>query len=73
MQRKGAAENYAKEQDLILCIVEGLQKNPLKLDPQFKLQFDNAASSKDAKRAVIDQVASLTDSSARRLAKEFVG
>jgi dGTPase len=73
MQRKGAAENYAKEQDLILSIVIGLEKNPLKLDPQFKHQFDNAASSKDAKRAVIDQVASLTDSSARRLAQEFVG
>jgi dGTPase len=73
MQRKGAAENYAKEQDLILNIVEGLQNNPQKLDPQFKHQFDNAASSKEAKRAVIDQVASLTDSSARRLAKEFVG
>jgi dGTPase len=73
MQRKGAAENYAKEQDLILSIVDGLEKNPLKLDPQFKHQFDNAASSKEAKRAVIDQVASLTDSSARRLAQEFVG
>jgi dGTPase len=73
MQRKGAAENYAKEQDLILGIVIGLEKNPLKLDPQFKHQFDNAGSSKEAKRAVIDQVASLTDSSARRLAQEFVG
>ena len=73
MQRKGAAENYAKEQDLILNIVEGLQNNPQKLDPQFKHQFDNAESSKEAKRAVIDQVASLTDSSARRLAQEFVG
>ena len=73
MQRKGAAENYAKEQDLILSIVDGLQNNPLKLDPQFKQQYDNAESSKEAKRAVIDQVASLTDSSARRLAQEFVG
>jgi dGTPase len=73
MQRKGAAENYAQEQDLILNIVEGLQNNPQKLDPQFKHQFDNAGSSKEAKRAVIDQVASLTDSSARRLAQEFVG
>ena len=73
MQRKGAAENYAKEQDLVLNIVEGLQNNPQKLDPQFKHQFENAGSSKEAKRAVIDQVASLTDSSARRLAQEFVG
>ena len=73
MQRKGAAENYAKEQDLILNIVVGLQNNPQKLDPQFKHQFENAGSSKEAKRAVIDQVASLTDSSARRLAQEFVG
>ena len=73
IQRKGAAENYAKEQDLILNIVDGLQNNPQKLDPQFKHQFDNAGSSKEAKRAVIDQVASLTDSSARRLAQEFVG
>lgn len=73
MQRKGAAENYAKEQELILNIVDGLQNNPQKLDPQFKHQFDNAGSIKEAKRAVIDQVASLTDSSARRLAQEFVG
>ena len=73
MQRKGAAENYAKEQNLILSIVEGLQKNPGKLDPQFKLQYESASNDKSAKRAVIDQVASLTDSSARRLAQEFVG
>jgi dGTPase len=73
MQRKGAAENYAKEQELILSIVAGLQQNPNKLNPQFKSQFDSAANEKDAKRAIIDQVASLTDSSARRLAQEFVG
>jgi dGTPase len=73
MQRKGAAENYAKEQDLILSIVAGLQRNPNKLNPQFKSQFDIATNEKDAKRAIIDQVASLTDSSARRLAQEFVG
>jgi dGTPase len=73
MQRKGAAENYAKEQELILSIVAGLQRNPNKLNPQFKSQFDSATNEKDAKRAIIDQVASLTDSSARRLAQEFVG
>ena len=73
MQRKGAAENYAKEQDLILSIVAGLEKNPDKLNTQFKSQFDDATNEKQAKRAVIDQVASLTDSSARRLAQEFVG
>ena len=73
MQRKGAAENYAKEQELILSIVAGLQRNPNKLNPQFKSQFDSAKNEKDAKRAIIDQVASLTDSSARRLAQEFVG
>jgi dGTPase len=73
MQRKGAAENYAKEQELILSIVAGLQQNPNKLNPQFKSQFDSATNEKDAKRAIIDQVASLTDSSARRLAQEFVG
>ena len=50
-----------------------LQRNPNKLNPQFKPQFDSAANEKDAKRAIIDQVASLTDSSARRLAQEFVG
>ena len=73
MQRKGAAENYAKEQDLILSIVAGLERNPNKLNPQFKSQFESATNEKDAKRAIIDQVASLTDSSARRLAQEFVG
>jgi len=73
MQRKGAAENYAREQDLILSIVTGLERNPNKLNPQFKSQFDSSTNEKDAKRAIIDQVASLTDSSARRLAQEFVG
>jgi dGTPase len=73
MQRKGAAENYAKEQELILSIVAGLERNPNKLNPQFKSQFDSSTNEKDAKRAIIDQVASLTDSSARRLAQEFVG
>jgi dGTPase len=73
MQRQGAAENYAKEQELILAIVNGLERNPIKLDPQFKFQYDNALSDNEGKRAIIDQVASLTDSSARRLAQEFVG
>lgn len=73
MQRQGAAENYAKEQELILAIVTGLEGNPNKLDPQFKFQYDNASSDNEGKRAIIDQVASLTDSSARRLAQEFVG
>jgi dGTPase len=73
MQRKGAAESYAKEQELILSIVAGLERNPNKLNPQFKSQFDSSTNEKDAKRAIIDQVASLTDSSARRLAQEFVG
>ena len=73
MQRKGAAENYAKEQEIILTIVDGLMRNPEKLDPQFKSQYDDSMNEKDAKRAIIDQVASLTDSSARRLAQEFVG
>ena len=73
MQRVGAAENYTKEQEIILAIVDGLIHNPGKLDPQFKFQYDDSMNEKEAKRAIIDQVASLTDSSARRLAQEFVG
>ena len=73
MQREGAAENYSNEQEIILAIVDGLIHNPGKLDPQFKFQYDDSMNEKEAKRAIIDQVASLTDSSARRLAQEFVG
>ncbi len=73
LQRKGAAEHYALEQEILMEVVAGLEKNPNKLDPQFKEQYGVAKNDKDAKRAIIDQVASLTDASARRLAKEFVG
>jgi dGTPase len=73
MKRKGAAENYAWEQEIIRTILDGLTKNPNKLNPQFKIQFDLAKNQTDAKRAIIDQIASLTDASAKRLAQEFVG
>jgi dGTPase len=73
MQRKGAKEKYAKEQEIIVRIYEGLVNNPERLLPQFRDNLKVAQNSNAQKRVFIDQIASLTDASAIRLFNEFVG
>ncbi|MEY3496186.1 MAG: hypothetical protein RJA80_408, partial [Actinomycetota bacterium] len=73
MQREGAKEKYAKEQEIIFKIYEGLVNNPERLLPQFQDNLKNAQNSSEQNRVFIDQIASLTDASAIRLFNEFVG
>lgn len=73
MQRKGAKEKYANEQEIIIKIYEGLIANPERLQPQFRDSLVKAKNLNEQKRVFIDQIASLTDASAIRLCNEFVG
>ena len=73
MQREGAKEKYAKEQEIIFKIYEGLINKPQRLLPQFRDNLKSAQNSTEENRVFIDQIASLTDASAIRLLNEFVG
>jgi len=64
----------ADERRLISELVTALWKNaPGALDPQFRAPFEAAADDAGALRVVIDQVASLTDTSATALHSHLVG
>ncbi|MDT0327368.1 deoxyguanosinetriphosphate triphosphohydrolase [Nocardiopsis lambiniae] len=65
MGREEALAYQARERLLITELVGALWKNaPEALDPQFRDAFTTASDDATALRAVIDQVASLTDTSA---------
>ncbi|QUX21385.1 MULTISPECIES: deoxyguanosinetriphosphate triphosphohydrolase [Nocardiopsis] len=65
MAREEALAYQARERLLITELVDALWKNaPQALDPQFRDAFTHAPDDAAALRAVIDQVASLTDTSA---------
>lgn len=65
MGREEARAYQARERLLITELVDALWKNaPQALDPQFRDAFTGAPDEAAALRAVIDQVASLTDTSA---------
>ncbi|MFD6097012.1 deoxyguanosinetriphosphate triphosphohydrolase [Nocardiopsis flavescens] len=65
MAREEALAYQARERLLITELVDALWKNaPQALDPQFRAAFNAAPDESAALRAVIDQVASLTDTSA---------
>jgi dGTPase len=66
MSRPGAAAGQARERELITELTEAvLAGAPGTLDPIFAAAFKAAAADDDRRRVVIDQIASLTDTSAR--------
>jgi dGTPase len=71
LQRKGAAEHYRKEREIIESLYEKLTKDASQLDRMFLEYFSRADSENQQKRVIIDQIASLTDASAYRLLKDF--
>ena len=74
LSRAEAMEHRANERRIIAELVTALWKNaPGALDPQFRAPFEAATDDSAALRVVIDQVASLTDTSATTLHSHLVG
>ncbi|MFF2402673.1 deoxyguanosinetriphosphate triphosphohydrolase [Streptomyces goshikiensis] len=68
MQRDEQERIRADQRVVLAELAEALSaRAPEGLDPQFRAVFDAAADDKARKRAVIDQIASLTDAAARSL------
>jgi dGTPase len=75
MSREGAAQVQARERELIAELAEAIRAGaPETLDPALRPAYDVAGSDPRRLRVVVDQVASLTDTSAiawhRRLCRE---
>jgi dGTPase len=65
MTREGAAARQERERELIAELALAIERGaPSTLDPVFRPSWDAAASDEARRRVVIDQVASLTDTSA---------
>jgi len=78
MSREGAARAQARERELIAELAEAIRAGaPDTLDPALRPAYDAAGSGPQRLRVVVDQVASLTDTSAiawhRRLGREPAG
>jgi dGTPase len=67
MRRPGSEQRYAREQEILRDLVAVLvQRAPVALDPIFAPLWREASDDYSRLRIVIDQVASLTDTAARR-------
>jgi len=65
MSRSGAAAAQAREREIIAELAEAvLAGAPMTLDPMFRPSFEAAGTDRARLRVVIDQIASLTDTSA---------
>jgi dGTPase len=66
MGREGAAQAQALERELLTELVHAVERGaPATLDPQLRQSWDAATTDSERRRVVIDQVASLTDTSAK--------
>jgi dGTPase len=65
MSRSGAKAAQAREREVITELAEAVMAGaPATLDPMFRPEFEQATDDSGRLRAVIDQIASLTDTSA---------
>jgi dGTPase len=65
MARAGAAQAQARERELLTELAHAVEQGaPATLDPLFRPSWEQAASDAARRRVVIDQMASLTDTSA---------
>ena len=65
MSRRDAMDEQAREREVITELALALARTaPASLDPVFQPAWDSAASDSERHRVIIDQVASLTDTSA---------
>ncbi len=64
MRREGAAESQAKERAVLIELAAALAAAPAELDPMFRPAYAAAETDAARLRVIVDQVASLTDTSA---------
>ncbi len=65
MTRRDALAEQAREREVITELALAIERNaPATLDPVFQPAWDGAAGDRERRRVIIDQVASLTDTSA---------
>jgi len=65
MSREGVAEQQAREREVITELALAIERGaPATLDPVFQPAWGAAATDEERRRVIIDQVASLTDTSA---------
>ncbi|MFF2506938.1 deoxyguanosinetriphosphate triphosphohydrolase [Streptomyces sp. NPDC058067] len=74
MQRPQQERLRADQRIVVAELAEALTRRaPDGLDPQFRALFDEAADDRARKRVIVDQIASLTDASARELHARLTG
>ena len=65
MTRRGALAQQAREREVITELALAVERGaPATLDPVFQPAWDAAANDQERRRVIIDQLASLTDTSA---------
>ncbi|WP_112469520.1 deoxyguanosinetriphosphate triphosphohydrolase [Streptomyces triticisoli] len=74
MQRAEQERLRADQRIVVAELAEALTaRAPEGLDPQFRALFDQAGDDRERKRVLVDQIASLTDASARSLHARLTG